>query len=65
MIKEGDTRKTVRSIFRHSLTLDNLKDETILLVIDASVTAERDILQGVEEDIVKANYVRMIMSESL
>ena len=44
------------------MTLDNLKDETILLVIDASVTAERDILQGVEEDIVKANYVRMIMS---
>ena len=65
MIKEGDARKTVRSIFRHSLTLDNLKDETVLLVIDASVTAERDILQGVEEDIVKANYVRMIMSESL
>ena len=64
MLKEGDTRKLVRAVFERALEMENLKDKTKLLVIDSSITAERDVLQGVDEDIVKANFVRMLVGEN-
>ncbi len=57
----GDTRRNIRSIFHRSLDALVLSPQIKFQIIYASVTAERDLLNGVDEDIVKANFVRMVM----
>lgn len=56
---KGDTRTLVREVFDTCVL--KLKFTNKLQVVDACITAERDILNGVNEDIVKANFVRMLM----
>ena len=58
---QGDMRKLVRNIFRVTINALVLQPRIKLQVVDASITAERDILNGVDEDIVKANFVRMLI----
>lgn len=55
---DGDIRKIVRGVMRTAIDEGTNK----LQVVDASITAERDIIGGVDEDIVKANYVRMMIT---
>ena len=55
---DGDIRKIVRGVMRTAIDEGTNK----LQVVDASITAERDIIDGVDEDIVKANYVRMMIT---
>jgi DNA polymerase III delta prime subunit len=58
-----DARSAVRSVFEEGVagTKAPLSDNKKLQVVDAAITAERDILNGVDEDIVWANFVRMLM----
>lgn len=58
-----DARSAVRSVFEEGVagTKAPLSDNKKLQVVDAAITAERDILSGVDEDIVWANFVRMLM----
>ena len=58
---DGDVRILVRNIFHRSLDALILSPKIKLQVVDAAITAERDILNGVDEDIVKANFVRMLI----
>ena len=58
---DGDVRILVRNIFRRSLDALILSPKIKLQVVDAAITAERDILNGVDEDIVKANFVRILI----
>lgn len=53
-------RKSVRRVFAHAVA-SNARVASKLAVIDAAVTAERDFIAGVEEQIVIANFVRMCM----
>jgi hypothetical protein len=32
-----------------------------MTVIDAAITAERDLMSGIDEDIVKGNFLRMLI----
>ena len=63
MLDEYDTRGAVRSIFEYGVagTEPPLSQQKKLQVVDAAITAERDVLSGVDVDIVKANFVRMLM----
>jgi DNA polymerase III delta prime subunit len=54
------TRDTIRSIFRYAVS-SHASSEGKLRVINAAITAERDIINGVDEDITKANFVRMLL----
>jgi len=56
---KGDTRTLVRDVFDTCVL--ELKFTNKLQIVDACITAERDILDGVDEDIVKANFVRMLI----
>jgi hypothetical protein len=61
MLQDQDTRGAVRSVFDYGITGAPLSQQKKLQVVDAAITAERDVLSGVDEDIVKANFVRMLM----
>ena len=64
VFKEEECRKGVRRVFDTVLgNTDGLYTATeILQVVDAAITAERDILNGVEEDIIKVNFIRMLIA---
>jgi len=64
MLKGEDTRSVVRAIFTDAVD-GEASTKNKLRVIDAAITAERDIIDGVDEFIVKANFVRMMVGESL
>ncbi len=55
-----DPRRSVRRVFLHAVD-SNARTASKLAVIDASVTAERDFIAGVEPAIVIANFVRMCL----
>ena len=55
-----DPRRSVRRVFLHAVD-SNARSASKLAVIDASVTAERDFIAGVEPAIVIANFVRMCL----
>jgi hypothetical protein len=63
LLGEYDTRAAVRSVFEYGVagTEPPLSQQKKLQVVDAAITAERDVLSGVDEDIVKANFVRMLI----
>ncbi len=61
MLNNQDTRGLVRSVFRYGISDAPISQTKKLQVVDAAITAERDILNGVDEDIVKANFVRMLI----
>jgi len=64
MLKDEDTRSVVRAIFTDAVD-GEASAKNKLRVIDAAITAERDIIEGVDEFIVKANFVRMMVGEGL
>jgi len=57
-----DPRRSVRRVFTHAID-SNARVASKLAVIDAAVTAERDFISGVEEQIIVANFVRMCMDD--
>ena len=57
----SNLRKGIRSIFDIALDSAGLDRQTKLLVVDSAITAERDIINGVDEDIIRSNFVRMLM----
>ncbi len=61
MLENREVRKAVRAVFEWSLPRSNLTDKTKLHITDAAITAERDIISGVEPNIVVTNFVRMLM----
>lgn len=56
----GDVRQQVRNIFEFAVNSKGSPNNK-MVVIGASVTAERDILNGVDEQIVRHNFVRMLV----
>ena len=60
MISERDTREIVRAVFMYAM--DNpASQQKKIQVVDAAIAAERDVISGVDEDIIKANFVRMLI----
>lgn len=55
-----DSRKTIRTIFEFGVETKASNKNKITL-IDASVTAERDLLNGVNERIAVTNYIRLLV----
>ena len=56
----NDVRQTIRSVFDYAIESD-ASSEGKMTVIDAAITAERDLISGIDEDIVKGNFLRMLM----
>ena len=55
-----DTRQTIRSIFDYAVE-STATSGSKLTVIDAAITAERDLIAGIDSDIVKCNFLRMLL----
>lgn len=55
-----DSRKTIRTIFEFGMETKASNKNKITL-IDASVTAERDLLNGVNERIAVTNFIRLLV----
>jgi hypothetical protein len=60
MLNSRDTREIVRAVFDYAVG-STASQTAKLQVVDAAITAERDVLNGVDEDIIKANFVRMLI----
>jgi DNA polymerase III delta prime subunit len=60
LIKEHDTRKVIRAVF--DTALSNAQVSKKIQVVDAAIISERDILNGVDDDIVKYNFVRLLVA---
>lgn len=60
MLNSRDTREVVRAVFDYAVG-STASQTAKLQVVDAAITAERDVLNGVDEDIIKANFVRMLI----
>ena len=58
---QDQPRRIIRSIFRYAMQ-SNAQASSKLVVIDASCTAERDYIMGVEPTIILANFVRMCVN---
>jgi len=61
MLSSRDTREIVRAVFDYAVS-STASQTAKLQVVDAAITAERDVLNGVDEDIIKANFVRMLIT---
>jgi DNA polymerase III delta prime subunit len=60
LIKEYDCRKVIRAVF--DTALQDAQPTKKLQVVDSAIISERDILNGVDKDIVKYNFVRLLMA---
>lgn len=56
----GSSQQAVRSVFREAVN-SKAKPENVLRVIDAAITAERDLINGVDEQIALYNFVRLMV----
>ena len=61
MLLSAPPRQAVRQVFTFAITGVASVDNK-LKVIDASVTTERDLINGVDEQIALYNFVRMLTS---
>ena len=56
----NDVKQTIRSVFDYAVESDASSNGK-MTVIDAAITAERDLMSGIDEDIVKGNFLRMLI----
>ena len=56
----GEVRHQVRECFSFAVK-GNAGTESKMQVIEAAITAERDLLSGVDEEVVRHNFVRMLV----
>lgn len=59
-----DIKAVIRFIFKELITSD-ISDNDKLSLINASVISERDMIDGVEEQIILANYIRLCLHREL
>lgn len=57
---KNDVKQTIRSVFDYAIQSDASSNGK-MTVIDAAITAERDLMSGIDEDIVKGNFLRMLI----
>ena len=62
-IEGRPVRQTVRDIFSYAME-SGAKTESKMVIVDAAITAERDLIAGVDEDIVARNFVRMCLNSA-
>lgn len=60
LIKEYDCRKVIRAVF--DTALQDAQPTKKLQVVDSAIISERDVLNGVDDDIVKYNFVRLLVA---
>ena len=63
-IGDRPIRQTINSIFSYAVNSNNAKPAAKMRIIEAAVQSERDLLIGVDEDIVKHNFVVMCCDTS-
>lgn len=56
----GSAQQAVRSVFREAVN-SQAKPESVVRVIDAAITTERDLINGVDEQIALYNFVRLMI----
>ncbi len=56
----GEVRHQVRECFSFAVK-GNAGTESKMQVIEAAITAERDLLNGVDEEVVRHNFIRMLV----
>lgn len=59
----GDVRYQIRACFQYAVE-SGAKVQSKMRVIEAAITAERDIINGVDEEVVRYNFVRMLVGGS-
>ena len=59
LIKGYDCRKIIRAVF--DTALQDAQTTKKLQVVDSAIISERDVLNGVDDDIVKYNFVRLLV----
>ena len=62
-IEGRPVRQTVRDIFSYAME-SGAKTESKMVIVDAAITAERDLIAGVDEYIVARNFVRMCLNSA-
>ena len=62
----GDIRQSVRSVFEFAVIdpASKATDESKMRVIEAAIVSERDLINGVDADVVRFNFARMLCGGS-
>jgi len=60
-IFKGEVRHTVSHCFSFAVK-GSANTDSKMHVIEAAITAERDLMDGVDEEVVRHNFVRMLVS---
>lgn len=58
-----DIRQAIREIFKYCMADSKAATKSKMKVINAAVTAERDIINGVDESILTYNFVRLLIPQ--
>jgi len=61
---EGDVRQSVRSVFEFAVVTGKAKSDKVMRVIEAAIVSERDLINGVDADVVRFNFARMLCGGS-
>jgi len=64
LFKGHDVKDSIRFIFKELITSD-ISEDNKLSLINASVISEWDMIDGVEEQIILANYIRLCLHREL
>ena len=59
---EGDVRRSIRAVFEFAVMnpQSTAGSEKMMRVIEASIVSERDLINGVDADVVRFNFARML-----
>ena len=59
---KGDVRHQIREVFKYAVN-SPAKVNSKMRVIESAIVSERDLLAGVDEEVVRHNFVRLLVSE--
>lgn len=64
---EGDVRQSIRSVFEFAVMSPNSTagSDKMMRVIEAAIVSERDLINGVDADVVRFNFARMLCGGSV
>ena len=63
----GDIRQSIRSVFEFAVidSASKATDESKMRVIEAAIVSERDLINGVDADVVRFNFARILCGGSV
>jgi len=56
---KGEVRSAIRQVFDYAIE-SKAKPDSVMRVVEAAAISERDLISGVDAEVVRFNFVRML-----